>query len=209
MASRHKLHRFTIDEFYAMAERGILHPEARVELLDGVIIEMSPIGNRHATTVDKFNRELTLGVGRRAIVRVQGPLRVNENSLLQPDVLLLRERADFYISEAPGPEDVLLLIEVADSTVGYDRYSKLPAYARAGIPEVWLAVVREGRRFVEVYTEPSAGGYGAMRTLEGDDMLTPPGFPDMAPRVGEMLSAYPSQSGGQRQAGAGKAEEVS
>ena len=209
MASRHKLHRFTIDEFYAMAESGILHPEARVELLDGVIIEMSPIGNRRAATVDKFTMTLTLGVGRRAIVRVRGPVRVNENSLLRPDVLLLRERADFYISEAPGPEDVLLLIEVADSTVGYDRYSKLPAYARAGIPEVWLAVVREGRRFVEVYTEPAAGGYGAMRTLEWDDMLTPPGFPDIALRVGEMLSAYPSQSGGQRQAGAGKAEEVS
>ena len=209
MATRHKLHRFTIDEFYAMAERGILHPEARVELLDGVIIEMSPIGNRRAATVDKFTMTLTPGVGRRAIVRVRGPVRVNENSLLRPDVLLLRERADFYISEAPGPGDVILLIEVADSSVGYDRYSKLPAYARAGIPEVWLAVVREGRRFVEVYTEPSAGGYGAMRTLEGDDMLTPPGFPDIALRVGEMLGAYPSQSGGQRQAGAGKAEEVS
>ena len=181
----------TVDEFYAMAERGILHPDARVELLDGVIIEMSPIGDRHAATVDKFTMTLAPGVGDRAIVRVQGPVRVNENSLLQPDVLLLRRRADFYISGAPKPRDVILLIEVADSTVGYDRYSKLPAYARAGILEVWLAVVREGRRFVEVYTEPSAEGYGAMRALEGDDMLTPPGFPDIALRVGEMLSAYP------------------
>ena len=181
----------TVDEFYAMAEAGLLRPDRRMELLDGVIIEMSPIGNRHAATVNKFTRVLVQGVGDRAIVQIQGPLRVNDNSLLEPDVLLLRRRADFYFSRVPEPGDVLLLIEVADSTVGYDRYSKLPAYATAGIPEVWLAVVREGRRFVEVYTEPSAEGYGAMRTLEGDDMLTPPGFPDIALRVGEMLNAYP------------------
>ena len=183
--------RITVDEFYAMADAGILHPQARMELLDGVIVKMSPIGSRHAATVNKFTMALAPGVGDRAIVQVQGPLRVNDSSLLEPDVLLLRRRADFYFSEVPRPEDVLLLIEVADSTVGYDRYSKLPAYARAGIPEVWLAVVRAGRRAVEVYTEPSPEGYGAMRTLEGDDILTPPGFPDIALRVGEMLSAYP------------------
>ena len=218
MATLKDVHRLTVDQFYAMEEKGILHPEARVELLDGVIIEMSPIGNRHAATVDKFTRDLVLGVGRRAIVRVQGPLWVNDNSLLEPDVLLLRERADFYISEAPRPEDVILLIEVADSTVGYDRYGKLPAYASAGIPEVWLAVVRENRRAIEVYTQPAAGAYTAMRTLAGDDILTPPGFPEIALRVGEMLGAYPqaapprsesAQSGGQRRPGADKAEEVS
>ena len=183
--------RITVDEFYAMADAGILHPQARMELLDGVIVKMSPIGSRHAATVNKFNMSLSPGVGDLAIVQVQGPLRVNDSSLLEPDVLLLRRRADFYFSEVPRPEDVLLLIEVADSTVGYDRYSKLPAYARAGIPEVWLAVVRAGRRAVEVYTEPSPEGYAAMRALEGDDILTPPGFPDIALRVGEMLSAYP------------------
>ena len=181
----------TVDEFYGMAEAGILHPEARLELLDGVIIEMAPIGSHHAATVNKFTMTLTQGVGNRAIVQIRGPLRVNDSSLLEPDVLLLRRRADFYFSRVPEPGDVLLLIEVADSTVGYDRYSKLPAYAQAGIPEVWLVVVREERRFVEVYAEPSAEGYGAMRTLEGDDVLTPPGFPDIALRVGEMLSAYP------------------
>ena len=183
--------RITVDEFYAMADAGILHPQARMELLDGVIVKMSPIGSRHAATVNKFNMSLSPGVGDRAIVQVQGPLRVNDSSLLEPDVLLLRRRADFYFSQVPRPEDVLLLIEVADSTVGYDRYSKLPAYARAGIPEVWLVVVRAGRRAVEVYTEPSAEGYAAMRALAGDDILTPPGFPDIALWVGEMLSAYP------------------
>ena len=183
--------RITVDEFYAMADAGILHPQARMELLDGVIVKMSPIGSRHAATVNQFNMALAPGVGNRAIVQVQGPLRVNDSSLLEPDVLLLRRRADFYFSEVPRPEDVLLLIEVADSTVGYDRYSKLPAYARAGITEVWLAVVRAGRRAVEVYTEPAAEGYAAMRALEGDDILTPPGFPEIALRVGEMLSAYP------------------
>ena len=187
-----KREQITIDEYYALVEDGILRDDDRVELLNGVIVEMSPIGNRHAATVDQFNMTLAPGVGNRAIVRVQGPLRVNENSLLQPDVLLLRRRADFYISDAPGPGDVILLIEVADSSVGYDRYDKLPAYASAGIPEVWLAVVRERHRAVEVYTQPVAGRYTAMRTLEADDTLTPPGFPEITMRVGEMLSAYPS-----------------
>ena len=184
--------RFTIDQYYALAEAGILRDDDRVELLDGVIVDMYPDSNRHAATVDKFSNTLVPAVAYRAIVRVRGPLRVNENSLLQPDVLLLRERSDGYISDAPGPADVILLIEVADSSVGYDRYDKLPAYARAGIPEVWLAIVREQRRAVEVYTEPAAGRYTMMRTLEADDTLTPPGFPEITLRVGEMLAAYPS-----------------
>ena len=191
MATLKNTQRLTVAEYYAMAESGIIHPDARVELLDGVIIEMSPIGSRHAATVNKFTRALVPGVGHRAIVQIQGPLRVNDNSVLEPDILLLRERADFYASAIPCPEDVILLIEVADSTVGYDRYSKLPAYARAGIPEVWLAVVQESRRAVEVYTQPAAGAYTAMRMLEGDDTLTPPGFPDLTLRVGDMLSACP------------------
>ena len=194
MATLKNTQRLTVAQFYAMAESGIIHPDARVELLDGVIIEMSPIGSRHAATVNKFTRALVPGVGHRAIVQIQGPLRVNDNSVLEPDILLLRERTDFYASAIPRPEDVILLIEVADSTVGYDRYSKLPAYARAGIPEVWLAVVQESRRAVEVYTQPAAGAYAAMRTLEGDDTLTPPGFPDIALRVGDILSAYPQHA---------------
>ena len=162
---------------------------------------MSPIGSRHAATVNKFTESLVQGLSGRVIVQIQGPLRVSESSVLQPDVLVLRRRADFYASEIPGPEDVILLIEVADSTVGYDRYTKLPAYASAGIPEVWLAVVRERQRAVEVYTEPAAGRYTAMRTLEADDTLTPPGFTEITLRVGEMLSAYPVQ----RPAGSGRA----
>ena len=190
MATLAEPRRLTVDEYYAMADAGILTRDDRVELLDGVIVEMAPIGNRHAATVDRFNRRMVQSVGNRAIVRVQGPLRLSQHSVPQPDVMLLRERADFYETGMPGPGDVLLLIEVADSSVGYDRYEKLPAYARAGIPEVWIAVARERRRAVEVYTQPEKGRYTEISRPGLDDTLTPAAFPDLELPVGPLLSAY-------------------
>ena len=173
-----------------MGEAGIIREE-RVELLEGVIVAMSPMGSRHVATVNRFNRMFAESVGRQAIVQVQSSIVLDDQNSPEPDLVLLRERPDFYESELPGPSDVLLLIEVSDSTTGYDRRGKLPLYALAGIPEVWLAVVQENVRRLEVYTEPDTDGarYATMRTLGLDDTIAPAAFPDLEVPVGRMLAA--------------------
>ena len=177
--------RFTPAEFLALAEVGILTSSDRVELLDGVIIEMAPIGDPHAGTVDVYTEMLPSGVDQGTLLRVQGPLALDERSRLYPDLMLLRRRTDYYRSRPPTPEDVLLLIEVADSSVDYDRNEKLPRYARAGIPEVWITVLPEG--IVEAHTEPSGGRYTHTRIFAPGDTITPGCFPDIALPVSEIL----------------------
>ena len=171
------LRRFTVAEYYAMAEAGILTEDDRVELLDGVIVNMAPIGSRHLGCVNAYVRAFTEAVGRRAIVQVQSPIRLDDGTEPQPDLVLLQERADFYASGHAGPQDVLLVIEVADSSVDYDRDEKLPRYARAGIPEVWLTVLPEG--VVEAHTEPTEDGYRVTRRLRVGDVLRPGCFADV------------------------------
>ena len=177
--------RFTPAEFLALVEVGILTSSDRVELLDGVIIEMAPIGDPHAGTVDVYTEMLPSGVDQGTLLRVQGPLALDERSRLYPDLMLLRRRTDYYRSRPPTPEDVLLLIEVADSSVDYDRNEKLPRYARAGIPEVWITVLPEG--IVEAHTEPSGGRYTHTRIFVSGDTITPGCFPDIALPVSEIL----------------------
>ena len=177
--------RFTPAEFLALVEVGILTSSDRVELLDGVIIEMAPIGDPHAGTVDIYTEMLPSGADRGTLLRVQGPLELDEHSRLYPDLMLLRRRADFYRTETPRPEDVLLLIEVAYSSVGYDRHEKLPRYAQAGIPEVWITVLPE--RIIEAHTEPSGGRYTHTRIFAPGDTITPGCFPDIALPVSEIL----------------------
>ena len=177
--------RFTPAEFLALAEVGILTSSDRVELLEGVIIEMAPIGDPHAGTVDIYTEMLPSRVDRRALLRVQGPLALDELSRLYPDLMLLRRREDYYRLSPPTPEDVLLLIEVADSSVEYDRNEKLSRYANAGIPEVWITVLPE--RIIEVHTEPSGGRYTHTRIFAPGDTITPGCFPDIALPVGEIL----------------------
>ncbi len=179
------LRRFTVDEYYAMAEAGILTEDDRVELIDGVIIEMPPLGSRHIGGVNGFTRELSATVGKQAVVQVQSSVRLDDGTEPLPDLALLRERADLYSSSVAGPEDVLLLIEVSDSSVDYDRNEKLPRYARAGIPEVWLAILPE--RVIEAHTEPAGGRYTQMRTFRPGDAISPGCFPDIAVLVSEML----------------------
>ena len=118
-----------------MAEAGILTADDRVELLDGEIVEKTPIGSRHAAAVDRLTNALTRTLADRAIVRVQNPIRLSERSELQPDLALLRPRPDFYEHAHPGPADVVLVIEVAETSGDVDRLVKVPLYARAGIPE--------------------------------------------------------------------------
>ena len=150
-------HRITVDEYYRMAEVGLLAPETRVELIDGVIIDMAPIGSRHAGTVTRLDRLLSRAVGDRAIVRVQQPVRLSRSSEPQPDVSLLRPRRDDYAKAHPGAKDTLLAIEVSETTLRYDRDIKVPLYARHGIPEVWIVdLVGEQIHF---FRAPETGKY--------------------------------------------------
>ena len=150
-------HLFNVDEYYRLAEAGILAPDARVELIDGEIVEMSAIGSRHAACVDRLNVLLHDRLHGRSILRVQGPVRLNLFSEPLPDVAVLKPRPDFYASAHPGPADVLLVVEVADSSLKYDRDIKASLYSRAGIAEMWL-VDLEGQ-VIHVFTQPSDAGY--------------------------------------------------
>jgi Uma2 family endonuclease len=150
-------YRFTADEYTRMAAEGIIPADARVELIEGEIIEMSPIGSRHNAVVDRLNRVLVGRLGDAAIVRVQGSIQLGERVVPQPDFAVLRSRDDFYVDTLPGPADVLLLVEVADSSLAYDRSEKSRLYARYGIPEYWLLDLVQNT--VLVHTEPGSAGY--------------------------------------------------
>jgi Uma2 family endonuclease len=153
--ARHKL---TATDYHRMADVGILAPDARVELIQGEIFDMAPIGSRHGSVVDKLTRLFDrTTVKNQAIVRVQGSVHLNRYTEPQPDIALLRFRSDFYENQIPSASDIVLLIEVADSTLAYDRDVKAPLYARAGIPEYWL-VDLEQRRIV-FHREPVNGEY--------------------------------------------------
>lgn len=147
--------RFTAREYHRMAEAGILHEDDRVELIEGVLIEMAAIGTRHFVCVNGLNRFLVQSVGDEAIVSVQNPVRLDEYGEPMPDLAVIRTRD--YRESLPTPEDVLLLIEVSDTTLAYDRGVKLPLYARKGIREAWIIDLKAGA--VERHTEPSPDGY--------------------------------------------------
>ena len=177
--------RFTVAEYYAMADAGILSENDRVELLDGDLIVMPPIGDWHAASVDLFTNILPPSLQGRAIVRVQNPTRLDNNSEPQPDVMLLRWRDDFYRNGHPAPGDVLLLIEVADSSAEFDRTVKLAAYARAGIPELWI-VARPERR-IEAYIDPTGDSYATARHFGPSESIAPQAFPDIVLEVARII----------------------
>ncbi|RME47171.1 MAG: Uma2 family endonuclease [Chloroflexi bacterium] len=176
---------FTVDEYHQMAEAGIFTEDDRVELIEGEIVEMAPIGSRHAACVDRLNRLFSNRIGERAIARVQSPVRLSEFSEPEPDLALLRPRPDFYAQAHPQPEDVLLVVEVAETSVTSDRDVKVPLYARAGIPEVWLVDLAE--ETVEVYREPLPRGYAKIRRVWRGDELAPHAFPDRVFTADEIL----------------------
>ena len=179
---------FTVDEYYAMADAGILTAEERVELIDGEIIVMSPIGNEHAATVNVAAQFLIpVSTGRAANVRVQSHVRLDERTQPEPDVLLLKWRDDFYRHRAPGAEDVLLLIEVSHASLAYDRGVKLALYARFLIPEVWLANIPA--RVIEAYTEPVDGEYTITRVYRPGETVSPTAFPDISLPVSQIIGA--------------------
>ncbi len=153
MESWPQRHRITVHDYHRMAEIGVLAPDARVELIEGEIIDMAPIGKAHQSIVDQLNRMLVRAVGDEAIVRVQGSIRLSQWSEPEPDVVLLAPRSDFYRGELASGADTLLVIEVSDTTLRYDRDVKVPLYARHGVPEVWVMDVQNDALLV----------YGALR----------------------------------------------
>jgi Uma2 family endonuclease len=171
-------YRFTVDDYHRMAEVGILREDDRVELLDGQIVALSPIGPRHAATVARIQELFTRLAGARTTVWGQNPVRLNRYAEPQPDVALLAPRRDFYAAAVPAPEDVLLLVEVADSSLRYDREQKIPAYAAAGIGEVWL--VDLNAETIEVLRQPREGRYASVRTARRGETVTPRALPDLA-----------------------------
>lgn len=178
---------FTRDDYYAMADAGILKPEDRVELIEGEIYQMGPIGNRHAGCVNRLVDEFApLIAARRAVLSPQNPVNLTDISEPEPDVVLLRRREDRYSESHPTPEDVLLLIEVADSSIGFDRGTKLPLYARCGIPEAWLVDVV--KRTLEVHRDPERDGYRQVQRLRDGDRIAPLAFPDFEIAVESILS---------------------
>ncbi len=179
------VHRFTVAEYHRMAETGILHPSQRVELIQGEIVDMAPIGRRHLAVVDRLNRSLVLALADQAIVRVQGALRLDDFSEPQPDLVVLRPRADFYAERDAGPADVLLVIEVADTSEPYDGRVKVPLYARAGLQEVWLVDLNAAT--VTAYRAPTPEGYSQSVVAARGDALSPLAFPVLTLPVAAIL----------------------
>jgi len=176
---------FNVDEYYRMTDAGILSPDDRVELIEGEVIRMSPIGTHHAACVRRINAYVSQTAGRLTIVSVQNPVHLNDFSEPQPDIALLKPRDDFYASRHPGPEDVLLIVEVADTSASYDRAVKIPLYAQAGIPEAWLADLPAD--FVGVFANPVNGRYQDVREARRGETLTLNSLPEIKVRIDDLL----------------------
>jgi len=168
---------FTTEDYHRMIDNDILSENDLVELLGGEIVQMSPVGSRHAACVNRLNKVLLSRLGTRAIVSVQNPIHLSAQSEPQPDVAVLRMRSDYYAESHAEPQDVLLIIEVADTSTSLDREVKLPLYALANITEVWL--IDLGEECVRAYTKPSLHGYAEIRQLWRDDVLSPQVYPDL------------------------------
>jgi len=185
MAMPLAVHRFTVDQYHKMGDAGVFHEDDRVELLDGQIVEMSPINPPHAGCVNRLTRDLTRALGERGMVSVQNPVVLGQHWEPQPDIAVLRPRADGYASRHPEPNDILLLIEVADSSLGRDRADKVPTYARTGVPEVWL--VNLPAETIEVCTGPGPEGYRAVRRVHRGETLEPAMLPGVRITTNEIL----------------------
>jgi Uma2 family endonuclease len=176
-------HRISVKEYYRLAETGELAPDARVELLDGEIIDMSPIGPFHGGVANYLITFFADVARRRWITTAQNPVRLNNDS--EPDLVLLRPSADFYRNRHPKPQDVFLLVEISDTSLEKDQEKKVPAYARAGIVEVWIVNLNE--QTIEVYRQPHFAGYGSKVILSAGDKASPQAFPDVSLDVAELL----------------------
>ncbi|MFN8558380.1 MAG: Uma2 family endonuclease [Dehalococcoidia bacterium] len=179
------MRRFTVDEYHRMGEAGIFHPDERTELIAGEVIVMPPIGPPHNFLVLWLARFFWSRAGDRYVVSTQGPVRLARDWEPQPDLMLLRPPADRYRAALPGPEDVLLVIEVSDTTLLYDRRTKLPRYAAAGIPEAWI--VNLTAACIEVARDPTPAGYTTTSIVGRGGMVAPRAFPDALLPVADIV----------------------
>jgi len=178
-------HRFTVQEYYQMGAAGVFNEGTRVELIEGEIIEMVPIGSDHAAIVDRLTHLFVSRVQGRAIVRVQNPVRLNDLSEPQPDLALLKFKSDYYSGAHPGADDTLLMIEVADTSLKYDRGRKIPLYAQMGVQEVWVVDVTG--RSVEVFRGPAGSSYSDVTTLQAGEQVAPLALPDIEIAIEEIV----------------------
>lgn len=179
-------HRFTIDEYHRMGEAGIFHEDSRVELIDGDVFHMCPIGTRHTGGVNRLTALLIRRLGARAVVSVQNPMILDDFSEPQPDLTVLAFRSDYYEGAHPRPSDTLLAIEVADSSLSYDRRIKANLYARKHVRELWIVDVVG--KALDVYRRPSASGYREHQRLMRGKRVAMSAFPRVFFRVAEILS---------------------
>ena len=177
--------KLTVEEYHKLPEYGILKESERVELLRGEIVKMSPIGRFHAACVNRLNQLFSQKLGKRAIVAVQNPVELDDYSEPQPDIALLEPRPDFYASGHPKPADILLIVEVADSTIKGDRKVKVPLYAEENITEVWLVDINE--QCLEVYRDPTPTGYQTVEKFQRGQNLSISRIPGLNIEVDEIL----------------------
>ena len=162
-----------VDEYYRMAETGILTEADRVELIHGEILNMSPIGSKHAAVVDRLSKILHQHLSEVDIIRVQSPVKINDLNVPEPDISVLKFREDFYAQQHPGGQDVLLVIEVSETTFAYDKEIKLPLYASVGIPEYWI--INLEKQEIEVHKLPSGDVYKNITIHRAGDKVNLPG----------------------------------
>jgi len=177
---------FTVTEYARMRETGILSEDDRVELLDGEIRIMSPIGPLHAAIVKRFNKLLSALVGTDAIVGVQDPIQLNAYGEPQPDITVLQPRPDFYAQSHPVVDDIFFVIEVSDTTLDYDRDEKLPKYAQANITEAWIVDV--SAQTIEQYTQPRGEKYLLKQIFEPSDSITSHSFPKIRLKLNDIFA---------------------
>ena len=177
--------KFTVDEYYRMAEVGILHPDERVELIDGVILVMAPMGNPHATGIRRLERVWHDTAGNAITLSGQCPIRLGEYTDPEPDVAILRFREDDYAGKPPAAEDILLVIEVSDTSLAYDRGTKANMYAAANVPETWVMNLVED--CIESFTGPGPNGYANHTIYRRGDKISPSTLPDVEFAVDDLL----------------------
>lgn len=176
---------FTVDDYYYLADVGILDEDDRIELIDGEIVLMSPINVPHAYCVRAFTMEFYMMASEQAVISVQDPIHLNDNSEPQPDIALLRPRDDFYAEAHATPDDILLLVEVADSSLERDREKARDTYAKHGIPELWIANLRD--EVVERHRNPTPDGYEDVRVFNRGDTISAELLPDVELAVDDIL----------------------
>lgn len=176
---------FTVDEYHLMTQAGIISKDERVELIEGEIVQMAAIGTRHAGCVNRINRIFSRLPENMAIITVQNPIQLSGRAEPQADVLLLQPRADYYDTAHPTPSEVLLLVEVADSSVDYDRDVKIPIYSRSAIQEVWLVDLLA--ECLEVYRQPTPNGYSLILRFWRGQQVSPLAFPELEVSVDFVL----------------------